>query len=75
MEHSGALFDIDDAEIRVMIIPPVFDGDTSKQATEEDHTHTPGRPCATLHGGIVVGFMSVIGRAVLCGKCGSRNVI
>jgi hypothetical protein len=39
MEHSGALFDIDDAEI----IPPVIDGDTSKRATEEDHTH-PGGP-------------------------------
>jgi hypothetical protein len=43
MEHSGALFDIDDAENRVVIIPPVIDGDTSKQATEEDHTH-PGGP-------------------------------
>ena len=41
MEHSGALFDFDDAENRVVIIPPVIDGAAERASCSRRGTHMP----------------------------------
>jgi hypothetical protein len=63
MEHSGA-FDIDDAENKV-VIPHLSSTATIFHTGDGGRSYTRAvLLCATLHCGIVVGFMSVIGRAV-----------
>jgi hypothetical protein len=64
MEHSGALFDIDDAENKV-VIPHLSSTATIFHTGDGGRSYTRAvLLCATLHCGIVIGFMSVIGRAV-----------
>ncbi len=62
MEHSGALFDIDDAENKV-VIPHLSSTATIFHTGDGGRSYTRAvLLCATLHCGIVI--LSVIGRAV-----------